>query len=266
MTEFAVTDHTDDLTVREPRCDGWTTERQFEFLDDLSRHGNIVRAAAMVGLSPSSAYRARARDPYGAFAHGWRAATAMAYHRLRDLALERIENGVMVPQFYKGEVCGMKPVFSDRLLLGLLNHLKPAAPVFRSDAPSATDPVEAFAATIDAFATALETGTDSVVPPPLDAASPKIPDADPDDLLDQCRVARARSRRAFAIAGLPDQFNEDIDPVLFADLGLRRHPPYPNAGWLADYPHGITPDEAARESATKLAIVGFRAAKMEASV
>lgn len=164
----------DTATSREARSDGWTTERQLAFFEHLAEHGHVARAAEAVGMSPSSAYRLRGRAGADAFGFGWRAATAMAYYRVRDIALERVEHGVTMPQLYRGEAVATKTVFSDRLLMSLLNHLKPEAGAPAADGAHRPlpDPGIAYAAAVDAFAAAIETGDAPVVPCVDDGCGP----------------------------------------------------------------------------------------------
>ena len=151
---------------RESRHDGWTLERQVDFLEALAATGNVPRAAAVVGMSASGAYRARGRAGNEVFAFGWQAAQGMAYDRLREIAIDRIEHGVATPSTHKGEVVATKTVFSDRLLIAMLNHLKPAtaAAPARSNAPPVTHARSDFAAAIAAFETAIATGEPPVLP------------------------------------------------------------------------------------------------------
>jgi len=149
------------------RHDGWTLDRQLDFLEALADGCTVVRAAALVGMSAASAYRLRGRSEGDIFAHGWRAAQAMAYWRLREIAMERIERGTETPSKYKGEVVATKTVFSDRLLMSMLEHLKPASTPARGakGVPRpAVDPTAAFAATVEAYEVAIRSGTAPVVP------------------------------------------------------------------------------------------------------
>jgi len=164
------TDRTTNLPADPARHDGWTYARQHAFLEALKDSGNVGRAAAVVGKSASSAYRMRGRPGSDVFDHGWRAAQAMAYHRLRDIALDRIDNGVATPSTYHGEVVATKTVFSDRLLIALLEHLKPAPETLGPNGlrRSAADPERDLAATMDAYAAAIARGHRPKMPPNRD--------------------------------------------------------------------------------------------------
>jgi hypothetical protein len=149
---------------RPVRPDGWTVARQQAFLEGLSQHGRVAVAADGVGMSVASAYRLRGRE--AAFAFGWRAATALAYERLRDVAFDRALNGVVAPRFYRGQAVGEVTRHSDRLLLGLLNHLRPEGGINPATGVRHA-PVEAatlWAAAVDAYDTAIETGGRPLAP------------------------------------------------------------------------------------------------------
>ena len=64
--------------ARPERCrrDGWTAERQRQFLDTLARTRSIGKAAASAGMSRTSAYRLRDRREGALFAALWDEALA----------------------------------------------------------------------------------------------------------------------------------------------------------------------------------------------
>jgi hypothetical protein len=53
------------------RGDGWTVERQGQFIGWLAETGSVAEAARQVGLSRTAAYRLRARREAESFAHAW---------------------------------------------------------------------------------------------------------------------------------------------------------------------------------------------------
>ncbi len=149
---------------RATRHDGWTLERQQLFIDHLAEHGRVTEAAEAAGMSVQSAYKLRARVK--GFAFGWRAAMTLAYDRLREIALDRASNGVRIPRYHDGKVAGVTVRHSDRLLLGLLAHLKPVGEInFASGhRDAAIEPAAMWAAAVDAYAKAYEDGGDPVAP------------------------------------------------------------------------------------------------------
>jgi hypothetical protein len=56
------------------RCDGWTVERQADFLGMLAETGSVIGACETVGISRKSAYQLRARPGAESFAAAWDAA------------------------------------------------------------------------------------------------------------------------------------------------------------------------------------------------
>ena len=62
-TDTAQTDtgRADDGPTGGTRHDGWTLERQVDFLEALAATGSVPRAAVAVGMSASGACRARGR-------------------------------------------------------------------------------------------------------------------------------------------------------------------------------------------------------------
>lgn len=58
------------------RHDGWTPERQLDFLEMLARTGSVTRSARAAGMSRESAHRLRLREPDGLFAVAWDRALA----------------------------------------------------------------------------------------------------------------------------------------------------------------------------------------------
>ncbi|WP_221231082.1 hypothetical protein [Sphingobium subterraneum] len=76
---------------RKAHQDGWTPEKQAEFLDVLSATSNVTEAARAVGMSKSGVYALRRRD--AAFNQGWRGALELAYAELEMLLLRKAIHG-----------------------------------------------------------------------------------------------------------------------------------------------------------------------------
>lgn len=75
------------VQARTARRNGWTKPRREDFLIELAASCNIVRAVALVDMSPSSAYRLRKRD--SEFAAQWQAALEIGYERLETALVRR---------------------------------------------------------------------------------------------------------------------------------------------------------------------------------
>lgn len=103
------------------RHDGWTPERQREFIHQLARIGLVSAAARSVGMSPKSAYALRKRaGPGSTFVAAWDAALAQGGRQAEFLAIDRAIEGVEVPYFYGGIQRGTRRVYDNRLLLAAL--------------------------------------------------------------------------------------------------------------------------------------------------
>ena len=109
-----------------PRPDGWTPDRQRQFLEHLADCGCVSMAVRAVGLSKESAYRLRRHPQAALFARAWDAAIAHGIRRLSDEAMERAILGEEVPVYHKGELVGTRRRYSDRLVTFLLRHHDPA--------------------------------------------------------------------------------------------------------------------------------------------
>ncbi|MBB4838061.1 hypothetical protein HNP52_001112 [Sphingomonas kyeonggiensis] len=110
---------------RKHRHDGWSPERQRDFIEALADRGSVTEAARQVGMSVGSAYKLR-RSPGGEnFARAWEIAIHHAANHLADLAFDRAIHGSDEPVFDKeGRRVGRRMRINDRLLMFLLRaHL-----------------------------------------------------------------------------------------------------------------------------------------------
>ena len=110
---------------RRSRRDGWTPERQHDFIRALAESACVTEACAAVGLSPSSAYRLRAMPAATAFRQAWDIALDYAVRRLADAAFSRALHGVSRPVFFKGEQIGERRYFDEKLTMFLLRTRDP---------------------------------------------------------------------------------------------------------------------------------------------
>jgi hypothetical protein len=112
--------------LRKPRRDGFTPQRQLDFIRALADTGCVEMAAHEVGMSPKSCYRLR-NSPEGAqFAAAWDAALPYAARRLVDIAFDRAIHGSDEPVFDKaGQRVGRRMRQNDRLLMFLLRGFMP---------------------------------------------------------------------------------------------------------------------------------------------
>lgn len=92
MSESIAANRNRALQKRAVRHDGWTRARRQLFLDTLAGTCNVRIAIAATGLSVSTAYQLRRRDP--AFAELWKEALTIGYERLEEALLQRALEGV----------------------------------------------------------------------------------------------------------------------------------------------------------------------------
>lgn len=102
------------------RHDGWTPQRQVDFIRALAASACVIEACRAVGMSSESAYELRAREYADSFRAAWDAALRHALGRVADNMVGRAINGVATPIFYKGEQVGERRRYNDRLAMFLL--------------------------------------------------------------------------------------------------------------------------------------------------
>lgn len=107
------------------RRDGWTPEKQVDFIDALGECGCVTEACERVGLSPSTAYRLRRRVDAYSFRAAWDAALDYAIRRLSDAAFSRALHGVTRPVWFQGEQVGERRYYDERLTMFLLRYRDP---------------------------------------------------------------------------------------------------------------------------------------------
>lgn len=107
------------------RHDGWTPDRQLDFIEALAETACVTQAAKAVGLSPSAAYRLRANPDAQAFRLAWDAALDIGVRRLGDAVLGRAVHGVSRPIFYQGEQIGERIYYPERLAMWILRLRDP---------------------------------------------------------------------------------------------------------------------------------------------
>lgn len=111
---------------RKRRHDGWTPEKQREFIEALADTGSVVGAARAVGLSKQSAYALRRSTGVEGFAAAWDAAIGQASRLLADIAFDRAISGVEQHVIDKeGHHIYTHMKTNDRLLMFLLRAHQP---------------------------------------------------------------------------------------------------------------------------------------------
>ncbi len=107
------------------RIDGWTPQKQREYVEALADSGVARYAAARVGMSEQSASRLRRRADARSFDRACEAAMRIGARRLFSVACERAIEGTVKRYHYHGEVKGEERVYDNRLLIALIGKLGP---------------------------------------------------------------------------------------------------------------------------------------------
>jgi hypothetical protein len=116
------------------RRNGWSEERQRDFIAALQLCGSISAAARSVGMSARSAYRLAEAPGADSFAEAWDAAFAEGIARLRADAMERSLHGSLVPVYRQGRLVRVEHRRNDRLAIALLGGRERGVDDFRRSA------------------------------------------------------------------------------------------------------------------------------------
>jgi len=107
------------------RFDGWTPDKQDDFIRALAETACVEEACARVKMSSASAYKLRARPDAQSFRVAWEAALDVGVSRLSAAAISRAIYGVPIPHFYQGEQIGEHRRYDERLTMWLLRYRDP---------------------------------------------------------------------------------------------------------------------------------------------
>lgn len=121
----AATDEPASLVLFNPvpvraRRDGWTPEKQREFVEVLADTGLVREAAARVGMTEQSVSRLRRRADARAFDLACETAVRPGARRLHAIAWERAIEETVRRHYYHGELKAEERVYDNRLLVYLL--------------------------------------------------------------------------------------------------------------------------------------------------
>jgi hypothetical protein len=105
------------------RHDGWTPQRQRDFIDRLALCGTVARAARAVGMSPQSARKLRDHAGAASFRRAWDRALASGQSYMIDVAMARSLVGERVPIMRKGVCVAERLRYDNRLAMVALNAL-----------------------------------------------------------------------------------------------------------------------------------------------
>lgn len=108
-----------------PRIDGWTAEKQRDFIAYLTETGSVDMACQAVGMSTNGAYALRRANGAEEFRAAWIAALDHGISRVEDIAMHRALYGTETPVYSYGKLIGTRTVYNDRLLMFMLRNRCP---------------------------------------------------------------------------------------------------------------------------------------------
>ena len=103
------------------RRNGWTEQRQRDFIAALARCGSVAGAARAIGMTARSAYRLLDAEGADGFARAWDEAADQGFARVQMRSLERSLTGDWVPIYRKGKLWRVERRYCDRLAIALLS-------------------------------------------------------------------------------------------------------------------------------------------------
>ncbi|MGL5838385.1 MAG: hypothetical protein ACRCY3_07790 [Sphingorhabdus sp.] len=104
------------------RHDGWTPERQRQFLQVLAVTGTVDSATNAVGMSRNSAYGLREREGAESFVRCWEEALSFGRQRQFDYAMECAINGVTTVRFRLGGIVDFEQGIDMRMMMKALRE------------------------------------------------------------------------------------------------------------------------------------------------
>jgi hypothetical protein len=107
------------------RHDGWTPQRQRDFIEALADTGSVDAACKAVNMSTVGAYHLRRQSGGEAFRAAWERALQLGVQRVEDVVMDRALNGVEEPLYSYGKLIGTRRKYNDRLLMFILRNRAP---------------------------------------------------------------------------------------------------------------------------------------------
>jgi len=110
---------------RSTRHDGWTPERQRDFIAALADTGSVEAACKAVDMAQRGVYALRRQPGAEGFRAAWEAALQLGVQRIEDVVMDRALNGVEEPLYSYGKLVGTRRRYNDRLLMFILRNRAP---------------------------------------------------------------------------------------------------------------------------------------------
>jgi hypothetical protein len=126
-----ISDYIPDFTpvpLARQRHDGWTAEKQRQFLILLAATGTVASAVQAVGMTRVSAYNLCKRPGAESFAREWDLALSHGRARMIDHAMERAINGVTTIRLRLGGVVDLEHGPDRRMIRRALREPPPPRP------------------------------------------------------------------------------------------------------------------------------------------
>jgi len=111
------------------RHDGWTPDRQRQFIEALAVMGTVARALRAVGMTDASAYKLRRRPDAVSFAQAWDIALEMGRGRAYDIAMDRALYGYTVTRITRrGDLMDIRHPHDAGMVMAALRPKRAASP------------------------------------------------------------------------------------------------------------------------------------------
>ena len=110
----------DPVPLTRHRHDGWTPQRQRDFIAALAVTGVVSQAARAVGMSHTSAYNLRRRRGARSFAIARDMVQDEARERALAFVTDHVINGVTRARFYRGKFVGTIHTVENRMAMTAL--------------------------------------------------------------------------------------------------------------------------------------------------
>jgi hypothetical protein len=104
------------------RSDGWTPQRQREFISMIAATGNIGTACKALGMSQRSLYNLRRMDGAESFRAAWDAALVRGTDAIRAKLIDHSLNGIPEPVYYAGAQVGERRRFNHRSMMWMVER------------------------------------------------------------------------------------------------------------------------------------------------
>lgn len=107
---------------RGARSDGWTPQRQREFIEMLAATGSVTAACRGVGLRSTGVYGLRHRKGAESFRAAWDAAVERGTSQVRDILTDHSINGVPESVWWAGKQVGERRKFNHNTMRWILER------------------------------------------------------------------------------------------------------------------------------------------------